>query len=214
VAAAAAQEEAGDDRAVAGRRWRRAHHQELIERQLAVVELAAGQGEMRFEIGGGQDFPRHDSLAHVRGVPFEDCDHGVAQAFAGFRGPATFQFVGGEAGEDGDDVVAGRGEAGIGDGGYADLQVWVRGELPVFDGVEGAFEVVDVAAADADRFVEPAVASLQLQRTREGQMDLRRAAPAAQPVEFFFALERQGSRCQELAQSALRNSSEASVSLE
>src|SRR6185436_8073671 len=61
VAAASPQEEAGDDGAIAGRGGRGAHHQHLIEGQLAVVELAAGQGETRLEIGRGQHLARHDS---------------------------------------------------------------------------------------------------------------------------------------------------------
>ena len=66
-----------------------------------------------------------------------------------------------------------------------------------------ALEVVDVAAADADRFVLPAIASCQLQRTRESQMDFRRAPPAAQPVKLFLDAERERARREEVEQGAL-----------
>ncbi len=100
-------------------------------------------------------------------------------------------------------MVARRGEAGVGDAGDADLEVRAGRNLAILDGVEGALEVVDVAAADPDVLESLPWAGSQLERPGERQMDLRRRAAGADAAEFVLDADWQSAGCDQLEERAL-----------
>ena len=58
----------------------RAHREELVERQLAVMDVSAGQAPLPLQIGRRHHFGVHDQAAHARHVAIQRVEHGAQQA--------------------------------------------------------------------------------------------------------------------------------------
>ena len=92
VAAAAAEEEAGHAGGVARGRGRRTQHEQLVEGELAVVELAAGEREAAASRSAGSASPRRRCAARTLGrVPLELAEHRLEQSCARALGPAAVE---------------------------------------------------------------------------------------------------------------------------
>src|SRR5687767_169225 len=56
-----------------------AHREELVERGLAVEDVSPRESELVLEIRRRDDLPPFDERGQTGGVPFERCDHEIAQ---------------------------------------------------------------------------------------------------------------------------------------
>src|SRR3990167_9169951 len=79
----AAQKKTADRRAVLTEPQERPHGEELIERELAMENLAAGQPPAALEVERRQDLARDDTRLQRGRVLLERRHHGIAQALAG-----------------------------------------------------------------------------------------------------------------------------------
>src|SRR6202158_5986496 len=89
------------------------------------------------------------------------------------------------------------------DRGDADLEMRARRDLAVLDGVEGALELVDVAAADPDVLEGLPGAGGELERAGERQVDLGGGAAGADAPVFLFDADRESARSDQLEEGAL-----------
>ena len=104
----AAHVEAAHGRAVAGPARHRPQEEELLERQLALEDVALGQAPLALEVERGQHLAVQDELLDVGRVLRDGVDHGVAERLALLVPRALAQLVGRVLHEARQDVLAGR----------------------------------------------------------------------------------------------------------
>src|SRR5207247_2737354 len=94
VRSGAGEVEPVEEEPVPGRAEQGSPGEELIERRLGVLEVAAREAVRRLEVGGRDDLDRFDELAEAGRVAFERLHGDLADPFA-FRGPvAVAKYVG------------------------------------------------------------------------------------------------------------------------
>jgi hypothetical protein len=141
MGAGAAQEKATDRSLVARPVENGAHGEELIERQLAVENVAAGETVGCFEILGGDDLDALDEAGKIGGVGGKSFDDGVAEFCAAGVPVALFQPEWRELDVGREDVLAVRGKRGIENRRDGDVEIRRFREFAVLGSVESAFEV-------------------------------------------------------------------------
>ena len=122
------------------------HREELVERLLAVEDVAAAQAECRLDVRRSENLPMHDERTEIRGKFNEGLLDALRQPLA--RGvPITpFQLVGRVLDVDRHHVSALGSERRIGDGRYGHVEDGARREPSVLGRVEGALQVIDLGA--------------------------------------------------------------------
>src|SRR5687768_6157456 len=98
--------EPADRRAIAGPAWRGAQEEELLQRQLALEDVAFTQPELAFDIERREHLPMQDAVAQV-GRELRDClHHGVPKRFTLVVPGGSLQVVWGVLHEARHDVLA------------------------------------------------------------------------------------------------------------
>ena len=146
MGAGTAEEEALDGRFVAGPVEDRAHGEQLIEGQLAVKNVAAGEAVFGFEVFGGDGLSALDEAGEIWRVIADGFDDGVGEVLAARIPIPFFQFEWGKLDVGAHNVFADGSKARIAECGDGEIEVGRVGKFAVFGGVEGAFEVVDFGA--------------------------------------------------------------------
>src|SRR5258708_6688368 len=144
--AGAAKKKAADRRFVPRPIENGAHGEKLIERELAMKNVAACETVGCFEILGSDDlnpFDEAGKIGHVRG---ESIDDGVGEILAAGVPVPFFQLEWRELNAGGEDVLAVRGERGIENRRNGDVEIRSFRKFAVFGGVKGALEVIDFGA--------------------------------------------------------------------
>ena len=67
----------------------RPHEQDLIQGQIALVEMTLSEAEPRFDVPGAEHLPIDDRAGEIRRIARERLDHPVAERLACFRVPLT-----------------------------------------------------------------------------------------------------------------------------
>src|SRR5216683_1214748 len=117
--------------------------EKLLERKLALKNVALGEAEFALEVEWRDDLAADDDFFDVGSVFGEGVDDSVAEGFALVVPRAVGEFVGSVLDEAGKDVLAGRGNGRIGEAGNDDVDIRFAGEAAVLGVVVGALHVLD-----------------------------------------------------------------------
>src|ERR1035437_4129706 len=135
-----------DGRRVARPAEQWARNEELVERQLAVENMSAGQPEGPLEIERGDDLPRDDRRFEARRVCRDGARGRVTEPIALGVPRRAAQVIRGELDVRRDHVGARRSERGVADGRNRQLDPGLPGVTSIFRRVERALDGVEVAA--------------------------------------------------------------------
>src|SRR5258706_7152651 len=144
--AGAARKKAADGRFVARPIENGTHGEKLIECELAMKNVAAGEAVGSFEIKRRDDLHVFDEIGQIRRVSGQGFDNGVSQVEAARVPVPFFQPVRSELNVGGEHVLAIGSERGIENRGDGDVEPGSLREITVLGGVEGALKVVDFRA--------------------------------------------------------------------
>ena len=188
MCARAAQVECRDRRAVLGTAKDRAHREQLVERRLAVQDVASGEPVGGLEIARRDDLPMDDEPFDVRCVFRQRAQNHPSELVRriGPR-PAAGEGVGRVLHVDRHHVRARRRERRIVERGEHDVEVRRGRDLTVLRGVEGALQVVD-AGADLHAALQVGGAADAAKRRQGAQSEIHfrrrsRAAIVSHPYE-------------------------------
>src|SRR6185369_456901 len=176
----AAQPEVTDRRLEPRVAGHRTVEEELLERQLALEDVALGQPGRPFDIERGLNVAVKDDVADVRGELGDPVDDGVTERLALVipRPELGRQLVRRVLDEAADDVLAGRRHRRVDQGRDDHVDVGLAAEVPVLRVVVGGLHVVD-RRAEADRAAEMLARAGQTAEVRQavdGEVHLARRA--------------------------------------
>src|SRR5262249_29050138 len=126
--------------------------EELLERELALEDVALGEAPLTLEVERRDDLPVQDEVLQVRGVLGERVDDGVAELLL-LVVPAALQVVRRVLDEAREDVLARRRDGRIRQARYDDVDIGARREAPVLRLVVRLLHVRD-GRRDGDRAAE------------------------------------------------------------
>src|SRR5258708_17875440 len=144
--AGAAKKKAADGGFVAGPIENGPHGERLMEGELAMKNVAAGETVGRFEILGRDDLHVFDEIGQVRRVSGESFDDGVSQVVAARVPVPFFQLEWRELNIGGKDVLAVRSQRRIENSGNGDVEPRGFREFAVLGGIERALGRLDFGA--------------------------------------------------------------------
>src|SRR5216683_2990304 len=139
----AAHIEVADRRAVVGPAGNGAEEEKLFERKFALKNVALREAEFALEIERGENLAGDDGFFDVGCVLGDGVDDGVAEGFALLVPGALRELVGRVLHEAGENVLARRRDAGIGEAGDDDIDVRLARVAAVLGVVVGALHVLD-----------------------------------------------------------------------
>ena len=140
MTACAAQEESPQRSAILRRARDRTDHEELIERQLHVMPVAAADAELRLDVLRREQLCRAYRVAESRRVSLEREQDSIQELLTLLPVPSPGNRVGSVLHDGREHVPAGRRQARVDGGRHDDLEQRGRRELSVFGIVERALD--------------------------------------------------------------------------
>ncbi len=144
--AAGGQVVAGQGRAEVGPLRRGAHEENLVQKQFAVEDVAAGDARDALDVDRRDDLLADDGAADVGRVTLERGDDRLGEGFFFGIVPAAFEIVGRVLHEAGSHMLPGRGHVRVDHRREDHVDVRLARKLAVLGVVVGALDVVDAGA--------------------------------------------------------------------
>src|SRR5438309_3677397 len=182
--ARAAQVKSTDQRVVTNPAQQRTHDEKLVQRQLTVEDVSAGESVRLLQIERRDDLPLLDESRQIRRIVRQSFHYRLAQSFPLFGIPsAIFQVIRGELRVHRHYVLALGRQRRIGNRGQRDIEIWVRRELAVLGVIKSSLQVINIGANVQSPGEKIAVFSIfkrgELRQSAEREINFGRSSDAA-----------------------------------